>query len=203
VIFIEPDYFDSPARIRPPCDNHPPLSMAPGEQFLKEIYLTLTSHVQKWARTALFVTYDEHGGFWDHVPPAHIQYTNPNGVSFETTGPRIPVLACGPYAARGVCKKLLDNTSLLHLFAERFADGSYSDSVDARSKQGIASASTVLSVAAANNKVLQLPDVTIPPQPTPGGAPSVLGAMFMRAYRELIKAHGTEALKKYPMLGTL
>jgi phospholipase C len=45
------------------------------------------------------VTYDEHGGFFDHMPPLEVKYRNPNGVAFDTTGPRVPAIAAGPFAS--------------------------------------------------------------------------------------------------------
>jgi phospholipase C len=93
VIFIEPDYSDCPVHFQSPCDNHPPLAMAPGEVFLAQVYKWLSSDAKQWARTVFIVTYDEHGGFFDHVPPLEVKYRNPNGVAFDTTGPRVPVLS--------------------------------------------------------------------------------------------------------------
>ena len=60
VIFIEPEYDDSPVHFGfAPNDNHPPLQMGPGELFLHNIYAALTANPARWAKTLLVVTYDD------------------------------------------------------------------------------------------------------------------------------------------------
>jgi phospholipase C len=204
VIFIEPDYYDCPVHLHPPCDNHPPLGIAAGEAFVADVYRVLASD-PKWARTVFVLTYDEHGGFWDHVPPLPIHYKNPNGVSFETTGPRIPAIVCGPYAPkRGVSHLPLDNTSILQLIAERFgALGEvYSPEVHARASQGIASVSAVLDVSADNTAVPQLGLIKAPAAPTTI-IPSNVRQGFVQAARDLKAQHKLEVLSKYPEITEL
>jgi phospholipase C len=200
VIFIEPDYYDCPVHFHPPCDNHPPLGMAAGEAFVAQVYRTLAAS-PKWQRSVLVLTYDEHGGFFDHVPPLPVSYRNPNGVAFETTGLRTPTIVAGPYARRGVSHAQLDNTSILQLIAERFgATGeAYSPEVLGRHQQGIASASAVLDAAASNTQLctfgapatISLPTMVIE---------STLRTAFDTAMRELVLRHQTEAVAKFPEL---
>jgi phospholipase C len=184
----------------PPCDNHPPLGMAAGEAFVAQVYRTLAAS-PKWQRSVFVLTYDEHGGFFDHVPPLPVSYRNPNGVAFDTTGPRTPTLVAGPYARRGVSHAHLDNTSILQLIAERFgARGeSYSPDVLGRQQQGIASVSAILDPAANNTQIctfgapatLSLP-ITV--------TESTLRTAFDTAMRELVLRHQTEAVTKFPEL---
>src|SRR5207249_2023265 len=49
--------------------EHPPAPVTYGEYATYQVLNALTSNPQVWAKTALFVTYDENGGFFDHVPP--------------------------------------------------------------------------------------------------------------------------------------
>ncbi|KAJ3273444.1 hypothetical protein HDV01_004514, partial [Terramyces sp. JEL0728] len=80
------------------------------EYFLKGIYELLRNSPQ-WENTLLLITYDEHGGFFDHVPPPKapnpdgITATDPNhaGVvySFDRLGVRVPVIAVSPWIAKG------------------------------------------------------------------------------------------------------
>ena len=204
VIFIEPDYYDSPVHFRPPCDNHAPLAMGPGEAFLAEVYRTLTSHPDSWAKTVFVLTYDEHGGFFDHVEPRRIHYRNPNGVAFDSTGPRVPAIVAGPFAPRGVSKAVLDNTSVLQLLAERFghAGEAYSSQVKDRANQGIASVSAVLSTGADNAAVAAIQARPQPPAPASDvvGNPALRTA-FANATRNLVGQHGAQVLAKYPELG--
>jgi phospholipase C len=203
VIFIEPDYYDCPVHFRAPCDNHAPLAMAPGEAFVAEAYRALTAHAGKWSRSVFVFTYDEHGGFFDHVPPLDIKYRHPNGVvAFDSTGPRIPVIVGGPYApARGVSHAKLDNTSILQLIAERFgAPGEiYSSEVQGRKQQGIESAATVLDVSAANTAVCSMGGVSSAAPPSTINN-SELRKGFAGAIQSIVHAHQSEATAKYPEL---
>jgi len=173
VMLIEPAYFDSPVDLEDaPNDNHPPLPLAPGEAYLKRIYDALTANPQRWASTLFIVTYDEHGGFYDHVPPPLVPAPVPVGASyqqpFKSTGVRVPAMAISPFVPRGsVCSQTLDHTSILQLLAERFdaGGGGYSPEGNARRSAGIQSASVVLGDQAR-------PDV--PPTPA---APAVPGGL--------------------------
>jgi len=202
VIFIEPDYYDCPVHFHPPCDNHAPLAMAPGEAFVAEVYKTLTANPAKWSRSVLVFTYDEHGGLFDHVAPLKVKYRHPNGVAFDTTGPRTPTILAGPYApTRGVCHLQLDNTSILQLIAERFGSfgETYSAEVVGRMQQGIQSVSAVLDVSAANTKVCPLGAISAVAAPTTVDN-SDLRKGFDGAIRGLIGRHRVEAYAKYPEL---
>jgi phospholipase C len=54
----------------PQNDDHPIADMLNGQAFLKGVYDTLRSNPALWRKTLLVITYDEHGGFYDHaVPP--------------------------------------------------------------------------------------------------------------------------------------
>lgn len=204
VIFIEPDYHDCPVHFQPPCDNHPPLAMAPGEAFLAQVYNWLASDA-RWLRTVCIVTYDEHGGFFDHMPPLPVKYRNPNGVAFDSTGPRIPAIVASPFAPQGVSKAQLDNTSILQLIAERFgAPGeAYSSEVAGRMQQKIVSVSSVLSAGAGNTKQCALPAAPAVPAsvaPLPATAPNNLRRAFDQAVKNLAAQHQAEAFTKYPEL---
>lgn len=67
-----------------------------------------------WKNTLIIITYDENGGFWDHVPPPAGDRWGP--------GTRIPALIISPFARRGhVDHSLYDTTSILKLITRRFA----------------------------------------------------------------------------------
>ncbi len=71
----------------------------------------------QWSRMLVIVTYDENGGFWDHVPP-------PTGPGWgDRWGPatRIPALIVSPFAKRGyIDSTAYDTTSILKLITVRF-----------------------------------------------------------------------------------
>src|SRR5262249_31541191 len=123
VIFFEPKYTDEKISWAAPNDDHPPTGVAKGQDFLKEIYRTLTSTPARWANTLLIVTYDEHGGFFDHVEPLPIAASAGN-YRFRSTGPRVPAFVISPHVPAGaVFHNKLDHTSVLRLLAERFTPG--------------------------------------------------------------------------------
>lgn len=67
----------------------------------------------QWAGTAIVITYDEHGGFWDHVAPPVVDRWGP--------GLRVPTLVIAPFARRGfVDHTTYDTTSILALIEKRW-----------------------------------------------------------------------------------
>jgi phospholipase C len=84
----------------------------------------------------LLITYDEHGGFYDHVSPLNIPTPlaghGPTPV-FLTTGVRVPGFLISPLVEPGtVYSGLLDHTSVLQLLADKYGGGLYSPEVHAR-----------------------------------------------------------------------
>ncbi|HXY31407.1 MAG TPA: acid phosphatase, partial [Gemmatimonadaceae bacterium] len=66
-----------------------------------------------WRHTAIIITYDEHGGFWDHVPPPVVDRWGP--------GSRVPTLVISPFARPGhVDHRRYDTTSILALIERRW-----------------------------------------------------------------------------------
>jgi phospholipase C len=64
VTFIDPAMHDAPAN-----DDHPPADMLHGQHLIRRIYKALRSNDAVWRKTLFVITYDEHGGLFDHVPP--------------------------------------------------------------------------------------------------------------------------------------
>jgi phospholipase C len=133
VVFIEPEYTDGPHF--DPNDDHPPTGIAKGQLLLADIYAALIANPARWRNTMLIVTCDEHGAFYDHVPPLPIP-TVAGGFPFATTGVRVPAFVVSPHVQPGtVHSGALDHTSMLQLLADRFTPGlDYSPAVAARQK---------------------------------------------------------------------
>jgi phospholipase C len=128
VIFIEPDYLDSPLHRGgiTPNDNHPPLPVGAGERFLQRVYGTLIQFNRReiWEQMVLIITYDEHGGFYDHVPPLTLKTECGDLPCFEVTGLRVPGFIVSPFIEPGrVYRKNLDHTSILEFLAEWLTPG--------------------------------------------------------------------------------
>ncbi len=154
VIFVEPSYQSAPhIGSDRPNDNHAPLAIGWGEEFLRNTYRALISNAEKWAGTVMLTYYDEHGGFYDHVPPPAIPYTTLSTAhKFDSLGVRVPAMVASPLVKPGsICNKLFDHTSVLQMLEEKFAPGNpISETVTARKNAGIAS----LTAALTNNEEL-------------------------------------------------
>jgi phospholipase C len=83
-----------PGRAR--VSDHPPQLIQPAENFLASIINAIMKSPE-WSSTAIFVTWDEFGGFYDHVPPPQIDGRG--------LGPRVPLLVISPYAKPGFISK--------------------------------------------------------------------------------------------------
>jgi phospholipase C len=124
-----------------PLDEHPPAPPPLGQlEVTRQVLSTLVANPDIWRSTVLFVTYDENGGFFDHIPPP----TAPRGTAGEwlTTKPavgsnvaaggtvvdgpiglgfRVPMLVLSPFAVGGlVCSDTFDHTSTLRFIETRF-----------------------------------------------------------------------------------
>jgi phospholipase C len=123
--FIEPRYF---ADADLPSDQHPPHDITLGEQLIAKIYNAVRTG-PAWNKTLLIITYDEHGGCYDHAkPPAATppgaQVTMP--FAFDRFGIRVPAVFISPYIAAGTIARPpgatpFDHTSIIATLRKRFA----------------------------------------------------------------------------------
>src|SRR4029077_2809191 len=84
----------------------------------------------QWPRAALFLTYDEHGGFYDHVPPrpactpddvAPALQAGDDPGAYDRYGFRVPMVVVSPFARRQyVSHRVYDHTSILRFIETRF-----------------------------------------------------------------------------------
>ena len=110
-------------------DEDPPADMQVGQAFVKSIVDAVTSSPQ-WPHAAVIISFDEQGGFYDHVPPQPACVPDdfaPNlgagdvAAQFDQTGLRVPLLVVSPYAKRGyVSHVVTDHTSILRFVEARF-----------------------------------------------------------------------------------
>jgi phospholipase C len=101
--FIEPRYFTDTVAGKMPNDQHPPHNIAHGEALTAAVYNAVRAG-PAWKDTLLIITYDEHGGCYDHVvpPPATPPDThNVDGFNFDTFGVRVPAVIVSPYVPAG------------------------------------------------------------------------------------------------------
>jgi phospholipase C len=119
--------------------DHPPAPSLFGESTLSLIVSALMANPALWAKTALFVTFDENGGFFDHVPPPTAppgtpgEYVTAPAVPDPTVvgspavnGPiglgfRVPTLVISPFSRGGfVATDVFDHTSVLRFLETLF-----------------------------------------------------------------------------------
>jgi phospholipase C len=94
-------------------DDHPHSDIRAGESAMNEIYNAVTRS-PAWSSTLLVVTFDEWGGFFDHVPP-------PPAPDQSLRGLRVPTLLISPFARRGyVDHHVYDHASILKLIETRW-----------------------------------------------------------------------------------
>lgn len=101
--FVEPRYFSDPISNKMPNDEHPPHNVAYGEGLIASVYNAVRTG-PGWKSTMLIVTYDEHGGCYDHVlPPPAKSPGEPysDGFTFDQFGVRVPSVIVSPYVAPG------------------------------------------------------------------------------------------------------
>ena len=108
--FIEPrynNYFDQATRRAFfASDQHPPNDVRHGEELIARVYHALRNS-PLWKETLLVVTYDEHGGLYDHVaPPDDVRAPGGksdavSGFDFTRLGVRVPAILISPYIEPG------------------------------------------------------------------------------------------------------
>jgi phospholipase C len=126
VSFIDPIFI---AQATVENDEHPPSNVQVGQNFVAGILNALFASPQ-WGSSALFLTWDEHGGFWDHVPPPRacvpddippMLGSGDEPGAFDRYGIRVPVVVVSPYARQHyVSHKVYDHTSILRFIETRF-----------------------------------------------------------------------------------
>ena len=109
-----------------------------------QVYNAVTASLSFWKSSLMIVSYDEHGGFFDHVSPPLVRTDPPPGCNyapFTSLGVRVPAYIISPFVKPGVVHNLFDHTSVLKLLGERFGpNGKYSNFVDNRAVESLSSA---------------------------------------------------------------
>jgi len=104
VVYIDPGFYVN--------DDHPPYHPILGQQLIATVYAALIDSPQ-WKNTLFVVTYDEHGGFFDHVAPPKAE-DDRAADGFDQLGFRVPALVAGPYVKPGFVSSVVhDHTSVL------------------------------------------------------------------------------------------
>jgi phospholipase C len=124
--FVDPMFLDGGGGDGLAGDEHPHADIRIGQAFMSDIVNAFV-HSPQFRRGAMFVNYDEWGGFFDHVSPVLVpddrQSANLDD-NFGITGFRVPGVAISPYARRGhVSHMTVTHESILKLLSYRFGLG--------------------------------------------------------------------------------
>jgi phospholipase C len=124
--WVDPKFNDVPHVPETANDDHPPGDVSLGQAFIASVYNALATS-PSWSKTLLIVTYDEHGGFYDHVePPGTPPRTdgpNDDDPNLRRYGLRVPAFVISPWVPQGeVAHTIFDHTSILRTLLLRFCE---------------------------------------------------------------------------------
>jgi phospholipase C len=117
--FIDPQYTTT--------SEENPQDIQVGEQFVARVINALI-RARTWKHTVIFLTYDEHGGYYDHVPPPRAMKPDsippmlgPGDVraSYDRYGFRVPLIVISPWARRGYVSRVVQDHTSMTAFIER------------------------------------------------------------------------------------
>jgi phospholipase C len=152
--------------------EHPPAAPIAGEFEAARVLAALTADRERWAKTALILTYDEDGGFFDHVrPPTAPPGTPDEYITVSSLPPeaqgirgpiglgfRVPTLVISPFSRGGlVSSEVFDHTSVLQFLEARF--GAEVPNLSAWRRSVTGDLTTAFNFAG--------PDATVPDLPQP------------------------------------
>lgn len=121
--------------------EHPNWPANYGAWYVSQVLDALTSNPEVFSKTALFITYDENDGFFDHAvppcaPPSDAQGQSTVSIANEIfpgnmyypagpygLGPRVPMIVVSPWSKGGwVCSEVFDHTSIIRFIEQRYAN---------------------------------------------------------------------------------
>jgi phospholipase C len=118
VSWIDPAFTNFNPLGFPVNDDHPMADIKDGQDLVLAVYDALASSPQ-WDRSLLVIVYDEHGGFYDHVPPPQAADDEPE--MFGRYGVRVPAIIVSPWVEpRTVSRTVFDHTSVIKTILLRF-----------------------------------------------------------------------------------
>ncbi|MFV0309570.1 MAG: alkaline phosphatase family protein [Desertimonas sp.] len=132
--FIEPNYGEDGSTYLRGTSQHPLDGVYGGEMLIKQVYEALRAS-PLWTSSMLIVTWDEHGGFYDHVPPGAAtppgdetvttwpswERVNEYGFPFNQYGVRVPAVVVSPYIAQNVIDhRVYDHSAIPKAVEELF-----------------------------------------------------------------------------------
>jgi phospholipase C len=127
-VFIEPNWHPF-TKFKGGNSQHPIDDVTRGELLIKDTYEAIRNS-PIWEKSLLIITYDEHGGFYDHAPPptsvdpgdsTTSPLNNKYGFNFKQLGVRVPTIVVSPYVAKGaIDHRIYDHSSIPATIEDRF-----------------------------------------------------------------------------------
>jgi phospholipase C len=171
VSWIDPNFVDV-GNVDNANDDHPPTDVLHAQELVLQVYNALLNS-PRWNQTLLVITYDEHGGFYDHVAPIAAA---DDRADMRQYGVRVPAFIISPWVARGgVSSIIFDHTSIIKTVLLKFC----------RSAAGTIPAMGAR-VAAANHLGFLLTEPR--PRPIGGSASTGVNPLVIEALRARIAA---------------
>jgi phospholipase C len=189
--FIEPRFLIDPS------DQHPPHDVRAGDLFLYNIWEAV-SQSPAWHETLLLITYDEHGGSFDHVlppgnatPPDAVSKPGDENFGFDRFGVRVPFVAVSPYIAAGTVFRSPTQTPYDH--ASVLA--TLRDWLDIPAAQMLPSARVAAAPTLEQVLTLTVPRADMPTIAAPAGQPAV--SVLSLPLNDLQKSLVTGAARRF------
>lgn len=114
--------FITPGFMHPANSMHAPADVRPAEKLVADVYDALRAHVDVWKKTLLIILFDEHGGYYDHVPPPAT--VSPDGIAgrtdqpflvpfdFKRLGLRVPAILVSPWFEPAVDSTIYSHSTI-------------------------------------------------------------------------------------------
>ncbi|MBK9305894.1 MAG: hypothetical protein IPM58_02100 [Nitrospira sp.] len=164
VSFIDPNFIDEPDG--QDNDDGAPADITAGQNLIGRV-VNAVMQGPKWQKTLLIITYDEHGGFYDHVNPMDSRYREKakpvSGI--DHYGLRVPTFVISPWVDQGKASGVVfDHTSIAKTIARRFMSANPPDLGER------VAAANDLSVVLRSTPRQGIPSIPVPPLPVPSAA---------------------------------
>jgi phospholipase C len=157
--------------------EHPNWPANYGAWYISQVLDALTSNPEVWSKTALFITYDENDGFFDHEVPPYPPQSASQGLSTVDVKPdlyagggsyaagayglgqRVPMLVVSPWSTGGyTCSEVFDHTSIIRFMESRF--GVHEPNISPWRRAICGDLSSAFDFAKSDNNPGQLPDTS-------------------------------------------
>ena len=187
--FIEPRYDTISQQLGLPFVNnsqHPANSVELGEALIKRVYETIRNS-PRWNQSMLIITWDEHGGFFDHVTPPRAARIptgsagndiegKDHGFMFDQYGLRVPAVVISPWCPQN----MIEHRQLEHSFIPATIEQLFGLRPLTNRDAGVVGLQTLASLPSPRNVTTQIPDVVAaaePSGPVPGTPVGPSGAV--------------------------